>query len=118
MAAIRERVESAPRNRPVFTISPETSVYPQHRQWLDLWYGAVKASDLGLSQRPRIHDIRHSHASGMLAAGMNLFELANRLGHEDIGTTTKTYGHCVPDVHYRASAMVELALGKLYEIEA
>ena len=108
--AIRARVESAPRNTPVFTISPETGVYPQHRQWLDEWYGAIKAADIGLERRPRIHDIRHSHASMMIAGGMNLFELATRLGHESILTTTKTYGHLVPDVHFRAAAMVETAL--------
>lgn len=115
--AIRARVESAPRNQPVFTISPTTTVYPQHRQWLDEWYAAVKAADLGLDQRPRIHDIRHSHAAMMTAAGMNLYELATRLGHESILTTTKTYGHTVPDSHFRASAMVEQALGETYAIE-
>lgn len=117
VAAIRERVESTPNGRPVFTISPGTTVFPQHRQWLDLWYDAIKKADLGLSQRPRVHDLRHSHAAGMTAAGMNLFELAARLGHADIGTTTKTYGHLVPDVHLRASFMVEEALYKTYEIE-
>ena len=113
--AIRERVESAPRGKPVFTISPTTTVYPQHRQWLDEWYAAVKAADLGLDQRPRIHDIRHSHASMMIAGGMNLYELANRLGHESIITTTKTYGHLVPDAHFRAAAMVEAALTGVLE---
>jgi integrase len=113
--AIRARVEAAPRNTPVFTISPETGVYPQHRQWLDEWYDAIKAADLGLERRPRIHDIRHSHASMMIAGNMNLFELANRLGHESITTTTKTYGHLVPDVHFRAAAMVETALTGVIE---
>lgn len=113
--AIRARVESAPNGKPVFTISPGTTVYPQHRQWLDEWYAAVKAADLGLSQRPRIHDIRHSHASMMIAGGMNLYELANRLGHESIVTTTKTYGHLVPDAHFRAAAMVEQALTGIIE---
>ena len=118
VAAIRARVESAPRNQPVFTISPETGVFPQHRQWLESWYGAVKAADLGLDQRPRIHDIRHSHAAQMTAAGMNLFELATRLGHESILTTTKTYGHTVPDAHFRAAEMVETALTALpHQIE-
>lgn len=110
VAGIRSRVESAKAGTPVFTISPETAVYPQHRQWLDAWYAAVKASDVALDRRPRIHDIRHSHASMMIAGGMNLFELATRLGHESILTTTKTYGHLVPDVHFRAAAMVETAL--------
>jgi len=113
--AIRARVEAAPRNTPVFTISPETGVYPQHRQWLDEWYDAIKAADLGLERRPRIHDIRHSHASMMIAGNMNLFELANRLGHESITTTTKVYGHLVPDVHFRAAAMVETALTGVIE---
>jgi integrase len=113
--AIRARVEAAPRGKPVFSISPTTAVYPQHRQWLDEWYAAVKAANLGLSQRPRIHDIRHSHASMMIAGGMNLYELANRLGHESIVTTTKTYGHLVPDAHFRAAAMVEQALTGIIE---
>lgn len=115
VAAIRERVESAPRGKPVFTISPGTTVFPQHRQWLDAWYDAVKKADLGLPRRPRIHDIRHGHSSLLIAGGMNLFELANRLGHEDISTTTKTYGHLVPDVHFRASAAVEAALTGVIE---
>lgn len=115
VAAIRARVEGTQRGKPVFTISPSTSVYPQHRQWLEGWYAAVKAADLGLDQRPRIHDIRHSHASMMIAGGMNLFELANRLGHESITTTTTTYGHLVPDAHFRAAAMVETALTGIIE---
>lgn len=121
VAIIRARVESTPRGKPVFTISPGTMVYPQHRQWLDEWYGAIKSAEamggdkLALERRPRIHDIRHSHASMMIAGGMNLFELANRLGHESIITTTKTYGHLVPDAHFRAAAMVETALAGIIE---
>jgi integrase len=68
-----------------------------------------------MERRPRIHDIRHSHASMMIAGGMNLYELANRLGHESIITTTKTYGHLVPDAHFRAAAMVETALTGMIE---
>ena len=114
--AIRARVEAATPGRPIFSVSPDTLVYPQHRQWLDGWYDAVKAAEnhptkpLKIHKRPRIHDIRHSHASMMIAGGMNLYELANRLGHESIITTTKTYGHLVPDAHFRAAAMVETAL--------
>ena len=115
VTAIRERVEAAPKGKPVFSISPGTTVYPQHRQWLDAWYAALKAAKLELDQRPRIHDIRHSHASMMIAGGMNLFELANRLGHESITTTTNTYGHLVPDAHFRAAAMVEQALQGVIE---
>jgi integrase len=95
----------------VFSISPTTTVYPQHRQWLDEWYAAVKAADLGLDQRPRIHDLRHGHASICIAGGMNLFELAARLGHASILTTTNTYGHLAPDVSFRNAALVERVMG-------
>lgn len=118
VAAIRPRVESTPRGKPVFTVSAGTSIYPQHRQWLDAWYSAIEAAEaagLVLERRPRIHDIRHSHASMMIAGDMNLYELANRLGHESIITTTKTYGHLVPDAHFRAAAMVETALTGVIE---
>lgn len=121
VAAIRSRVEAAKGDKPVFPLSPITKVFPQHRQWLDAWHAAVakaekaEGSKPDIEGRPRIHDIRHSHASMMIAGGMNLFELANRLGHESIITTTKTYGHLVPDAHFRAAAMVETALTGIIE---
>jgi integrase len=52
----------------------------------------------------------------MIAAGMNLFELAARLGHASIITTTNTYGHLVPEAQFRASSMVEGALYPVKEI--
>lgn len=116
VSAIRDRVESMPAGQRVFSIKPGTDIFPQHRQWLEHWHNAVdaakasKVDKLVIERRPRIHDIRHSHASMMIAGGMNLYELANRLGHESIITTTKTYGHLVPDAHFRAAAMVEIAL--------
>lgn len=119
--AIGERVESAKAGARVFSIRKETTAYPQHRQWLEHWHKAVAKAEgaegkkPAFEWRPRIHDIRHSHASMMIAGGMNLYELANRLGHESIITTTKTYGHLVPDAHFRAAAMVETALTGIIE---
>ena len=43
-----------------------------------------------LTKRPRVHDLRHTHASWMIAAGTDLFVLQRRLGHESITTTTET----------------------------
>lgn len=112
VAAIRERVESTAPGECIF--KPSTSERPPgiravQRAWAKGVAGA-RAGDPALKKKPRIHDLRHSHASLMLATGMNLYELAQRLGHEDISTTTGTYGHLVPDAHFRAAAMVEQAL--------
>ena len=54
-------------------------------------------SDFAHVKPIRIHDLRHSHASFMLALGMNDLEMQNRLGHADIKTTLGTYSHLRPN---------------------
>lgn len=46
---------------------------------------------------PRIHDLRHSHASWLINAGVPLPIIQRRLGHESITTTVDRYGHLAPD---------------------
>jgi len=66
-----------------------------------------------LTKRPRVHDLRHTHASWMIAAGTDLFVLQRRLGHESITTTTETYAHLLPDQQRAAAAAAGRALGGL-----
>jgi integrase len=44
----------------------------------------------------RFHDLRHSHASWLIAGGANVLQVMKRLGHRDIRTTLNTYGHVFP----------------------
>ena len=44
----------------------------------------------------RFHDLRHSHASWLIAGGANVLQVMKRLGHRDIRTTMNTYGHVFP----------------------
>lgn len=53
-------------------------------------------------ERIRIHDFRHSHASLLVNNGINIQEVARRLGHADIGVTLKTYSHLYPKESERA----------------
>lgn len=53
---------------------------------------------LWVNKHPRIHDLRHSHASWMIANGIDLQTVKERLGHESITTTVDRYGHLMPDV--------------------
>lgn len=46
-----------------------------------------------LADAPRIHDLRHTHASLLLAGGEQLFTVSKRLGHRTIQITADTYGH-------------------------
>ena len=44
-------------------------------------------------KRIRIHDFRHSHASNLIAGGVNIVAVSRRLGHESINTTMRIYAH-------------------------
>lgn len=46
--------------------------------------------------RARFHDLRHAHASHLLAAGWSLADVSARLGHTAITTTLNTYTHALP----------------------
>lgn len=50
----------------------------------------------------RIHDFRHSHASVLVNNGINIQEVARRLGHSDIEMTWNTYSHLYPREEERA----------------
>lgn len=67
------------------------------------WRRAVKAG--GLSRPwPRVHDLRHSHVAWLIAEGIDLATIQDRLGHESITTTIDRYGHLVPDLRLKAAS--------------
>lgn len=50
----------------------------------------------------RIHDFRHTHASLLVNEGINIQEIARRLGHADVQMTWNTYSHLYPREEERA----------------
>lgn len=72
-----------------------------------VWTPAVKAFAAETGKRPRIHDLRHSHASWLIAKGEHLEVIRDRLGHESIVTTSKIYSHLLPDQHARTAAALD-----------
>ncbi len=55
----------------------------------------------------RIHDFRHSHASLLANNGINIQEIARRLGHTDIKMTWNVYSHLYPKESERAVQILE-----------
>lgn len=51
-----------------------------------------------LTKRPRIHDLRHSHAAYLLSHNVPLLAVSRRLGHSSIQVTADRYGHLLPAV--------------------
>ena len=63
-----------------------------------------------IGDAPRVHDIRHTHASWLVASGMQIFALSRRLGHESVTTTMDRYSHLLPDAMFEASQITQKAL--------
>src|SRR5579871_184417 len=53
---------------------------------------AVKAAGLS-APKPTLHDLRHSHASMLIFAGVSVVEVQQRLGHRSPTTTLHRYVH-------------------------
>jgi len=66
------------------------------RRWFaqHIWRPAVTAADLDFNVR--VHDLRHAHASWLLAGGADVQVVKERLGHGSLRTTEK-YLHILPD---------------------
>lgn len=65
------------------------------------WRPAVQRS--GIDFPVRMHDLRHAHASWLLAGGADLLSVMERMGHAQIQTTQK-YLHTLGDADQRALA--------------
>lgn len=56
--------------------------------------------------RIRLHDLRHTHASHLLAAGANPKIVSERLGHSSVSFTLDRYSHVMPGQQADAAAAV------------
>src|SRR5665647_1661831 len=64
---------------------------------------AVKQSML---PQIRLHDLRHTHATLALQAGVHPKVVSERLGHVTIAITLDTYSHAIPAMQEAAAALI------------
>ena len=66
---------------------------------------------VGRTSLPRIrfHDLRHAHATHMLANGVHPKVASERLGHSKVGITLDLYSHVLPGMQADAAARVDEA---------
>jgi integrase len=57
------------------------------------------------------HRLRHTHASQMIAGGLDIVTLAKRLGHAKPDVTLRTYAHMFAVDDSKAAAIVDAAVG-------
>ena len=58
----------------------------------------------------RLHDLRHTHATLALEAGVHPKVVSERLGHASIAITLDTYSHAIPALQEDAAAKVAALL--------
>lgn len=71
----------------------------------------MKRADIKLT----FHGLRHGHASLMLAAGVHLKVVSERLGHSTIGITADLYTHVAEEVHEAAANQLDQLIGGIVQ---
>jgi integrase len=61
------------------------------------------------------HSLRHTHASQLIAKGVDILTISRRLGHSKPTVTLDTYGHMFPNTDDRAAEIMEAALRAMKE---
>ena len=94
--------------------SDETHVclQPNFQPWppRNLSSSFVKFMKVSGLPRVRLHDLRHSHATQLLAANVHPKVVQERLGHANIATTMDLYTHVMPGMQDEAASRVDAAL--------
>ena len=79
----------------LYEVQPTDRIFPYDRGWVgrQMKYGC----DHSGTQKIKVHDVRHTHASLLIELGYSPLMIAERLGHENIETTLQTYSHLYPN---------------------
>ena len=72
---------------------------------------AFRSTARRLALPVRLHDLRHTAASLLLAAGVPLKVVSETLGHSSIAITADVYAHVTPDLRREAAEAMDRALG-------
>jgi integrase len=72
------------------------------------WIRAVDAAGM---PEITLHSLRHTHASMLIASGMDVLTVSRRLGHASATITLAVYGHLIHGADDRAAQVMEAAFG-------
>jgi integrase len=73
------------------------------------WSRAVAA--IG-GRRTSLHALRHTHASSLIAAGVDILTVSRRLGHANPTITLGVYGHLYGNTDDRAAQAIDAMLSR------
>jgi integrase len=64
-------------------------------------------------RRINLHALRHTHASSLIAAGVDILTISRRLGHANPKITLDVYGHLYGNTDDKAAAAVEAMFARI-----
>jgi integrase len=82
---------------------------PLHPALFSYWF--QRQVELAGVRRIRLHDLRHTHATHALQAGIHPKIVSERLGHSSITVTLDTYSHVLPSMQRDAAEAVAILVG-------
>jgi len=80
----------------------ENGAWPHPQTVSQLFDRTVAKTDL---PRVALHDLRHTHATLLLKAGVPVKVVSERLGHTNVAFTMSCYQHVLPGMQAEAAAM-------------
>ncbi len=89
----------------LYDYSPGDRLFPYTKEYFH--HAMRRGSTLSGVEYIRLHDLRHSHASLLIEMGVPILLVSERLGHEDVETTLRTYGHLYPNRHDNTVARLD-----------
>jgi integrase len=110
--AVRPLVEAATKDKgPVFRMK-DGGEFTAQAFYNRSWNKARTDAGFGKDGHKHItvHSIRHLHAAALLHAGMDMYQLSVRMGHNSIGITLDLYAHLMPDAHFKGAQHAAKAL--------
>ena len=70
---------------------------------------------LGITRKGfHFHSLRHSHVAFLLSQNIDLYIISKRLGHSDIGTTSRIYAYLIDEYKARSDEKISGSLDKLF----
>lgn len=94
-------------NNLIFTTSTGKPIFP--RSLTTQFNQLIKTANV---PKIRFHDLRHTHATMCLEAGMSLKEVQDRLGHSSIKTTGDVYAHVTESMKEKSAELFEKFISK------
>ncbi len=77
--------------------------------WLSQKFAQAMAA-LGIECK--LHGLRHTHVSQLIAAGLDVLTISRRIGHASPAITLNVYGHLFGNTDARAAEIMEIAFTK------